>query len=56
MPTQTFSERESPLIFVNGPHCLGVTEEVVFDFEIELIDANGVATNPYHAPFTCLPQ
>jgi len=56
MPEQTFRDRENPIVFVDSPRCFDVTEEVVFGYEIQLIDAEGVATAPYPAPFTCLPQ
>jgi len=56
MPEQRFQEQENPLVFIDSPRCFGVTEEVVFDYEIQLTDADGIATEPYPIPFTCLPQ
>lgn len=56
MPEQTFQEQENPIVFVDSPRCFDVTEQVVFDYEIQLTDADGVTTEPYPAPFTCVPQ
>jgi hypothetical protein len=56
MPEQVFQEQESPLLFVDSPRCFGVTEQVVFDYEVELTDAEGETTERYPAPFVCVPQ
>lgn len=56
MPEQTFEEQENPILFVDSPRCFGVTEEVVFGYEVQLIDAEGETTDPFSAPFVCMPQ
>ena len=56
IPEQTFQDEENPILFVDSPLCYGVAEQVVFGYEIQLTDAEGVVTEPYPAPFTCLPE
>ncbi|MGB5811228.1 MAG: hypothetical protein WBG86_11895 [Polyangiales bacterium] len=56
MPEQAFQEVVNPIVFVDSPRCFGVTEQVVFGYQIQLTDAEGVVTEPYPAPFTCLPE
>jgi len=56
MPEQSFQDRVNPIVFVDSPRCFGVTERVVFDYEIQIMDADGEATDPYPAPFVCVPQ
>lgn len=55
MPEQSFEEQENPIVFVDSPRCFGVTEQVVFDYEIQLTDADGASTDPYPTPFVCIP-
>lgn len=56
IPEQTFEERENPILFVDSPRCFGVTEQVVFEYELQLTDAEGETTDPFFAPFVCMPQ
>lgn len=54
MPEQVFRDQENPILFVDSPRCFGVTEEVVFGYEVQLTDADGVTTDPYPVPFLCV--
>ncbi len=53
--TKTFEERQNPLVFPGAVWCTGFDEAAEFGYEVVLIDANGVETTPYPAPFTCRP-
>lgn len=54
-PTMTFEENQNPLVFPGAIWCTGFEEAAEFGYEVVLIDANGVETNAYPAPFTCRP-
>ena len=54
-PTMEFSESINPLEFPEAVWCDGSGEEVrLFDFEVVLIDARGVESEPAPAPVECL--
>lgn len=52
-PTMTFNDETSPLVFTDAVYCYGATEDVVFDYEVVMIDNRGVESDPYSASFTC---
>ncbi len=54
-PTMAFEERQNPLVFPGAIWCTGFDEAAELGYEVVLIDANGVETAPYPAPFTCIP-
>ena len=54
-PTETFSKSADPLVVAEALWCSGNSEELFFDYEVLLTDANGVSTEPYPAAFRCLP-
>jgi hypothetical protein len=53
---QSFQDRENPLLFVGSPRCRGYTEEAVIGYEVELTDADGVATAPHPVTYVCVLQ
>ena len=52
----SFQERENPLLFVGSPRCTGYTEDTVIGYEVQLTDADGVATAPYPVTHLCVLQ
>ncbi|MFH0982339.1 MAG: laminin B domain-containing protein [Planctomycetota bacterium] len=52
-PTMTFSTEQNPLVFPDAVYCYGISTEIVFDYEVVMIDARDVESDPYPAPFTC---
>lgn len=58
MPEQNFQEQENPIVFVDSPHCFGLSGrgQVVFDYEVQLTDAEDATTDPYPAPFVCVSE
>ena len=52
---RSFEIEQHPLILEEIIWCEGFEEEIEFGFEVVLVDANGVGSNPFPAPFTCVP-
>jgi len=55
-PTATITNEENPIIFSGAIWCTGVTENTELGYEVVLTDDNGIATDPFPASFTCLPN
>ena len=52
-PTMTFSDEANPLVFPDAVWCMGVPETVEFAYEVVMIDARGIESNPFPAAYTC---
>jgi hypothetical protein len=50
--TMTCDVRQNPLVFPESVWCAGVGNSY-FDYEVVIVDARGIESAPYPAPFTC---
>ena len=53
-PTMSFSVSANPLVFPSAVWCSGANNEIFFDYEVILSDANDHVTEPFPAAFTCM--
>jgi hypothetical protein len=54
-PEMVFSEPVNPLVFSGAVWCRGITVPTMFGYEVVMVDANGIESEPFPAPIECLP-